>query len=84
MGCHKLGCNDATAGIVALAQQVANGPTVALKEIKRIANLTARSGIAQADIEMDQSIDMVLRSNDAKSGVDFLSQSKDTILFKGV
>ena len=85
-GVINLVVDDATLheASIALAQQVANGPTVALKEIKRIANLTARSGIAQADIEMDRSIDMVLRSNDAKSGVDFLSQSKDTILFKGV
>ncbi len=68
---------------ISLAQQLANGPTVALKEIKKVANNTAKKGILEGDNSMPDAIKNVLSSSDAASGISFLAQKSDSILFKG-
>ena len=68
---------------IALGKQLANGPTIALVEIKKIANIAVRQGLESADCEMLSSIERVVTSADAKSGLQFLGQESDTVIFKG-
>ena len=67
----------------AFSKQLSNGPTKALKEIKKIANNTAMYGIKKADTKMQESIETVLRSSDAKKGINFLAGKEKKINFKG-
>ena len=68
---------------LSFAKQLASGPTIALKEIKRIANLSSKYGITRADKEMKTSIKKVLNSSDAKAGISYLSDKNQNIIFKG-
>lgn len=68
---------------LSFAKQLASGPTIALKEIKRIANLSSKYGIKRADKEMENSINKVLSSSDAKAGISYLSDKNQNIIFKG-
>ena len=68
---------------LSFAKQLASGPTIALKEIKRIANLSSKYGIKRADKEMKTSIKKVLNSSDAKAGISYLSDKNQNIIFKG-
>ena len=65
------------------AKQLSNGPTVALKEIKKIANISLQKGIIQADKEMKTSVKRVLKSSDAKSGISYLAGKNVNNIFKG-
>ena len=71
------------AASTAFSKQLSNGPTKALKEIKKIANNTAMYGIKKADNKMQESIETVLRSSDAKKGINFLAGKEKKINFKG-
>ena len=71
------------AASTAFSKQLSNGPTKALKEIKKIANNTAMYGIKKADTKMQESIETVLRSSDAKKGINFLAGKAKKINFKG-
>ena len=68
---------------VALAKQLANGPTVALREIKRISRIALGYGVKRADDEMKRSSEVVLNSSDARVGIEFLSRNSDQISFDG-
>ena len=68
---------------LSFAKPLASGPTIALKEIKRIANLSSKYGITRADKEMKTSIKKVLNSSDAKAGISYLSDKNQNIIFKG-
>ena len=49
---------------IAFSKQLSNGPTNALKEIKKIADNTVMYGIKKADTEAEKSIKNVLKSSD--------------------
>ena len=68
---------------ISFSKQLSNGPTNALKEIKEIANNTVMYGIKKADTEVKTSIKNVLRSSDAKIGINFLAGREKKINFKG-
>ena len=68
---------------LSFAKQLASGPTIALREIKRIANFSSKYGIKRADKEMETSINKVLNSSDAKAGISYLSDKNQNIIFKG-
>ena len=68
---------------ISFSQQLANGPTIAFKEIKKIANITVQQGIKEADKYMKKSNQKVLGSNDARLGVSFLAGNSNNINFKG-
>ena len=65
------------------AKQLSNGPTVALKEIKKIANISLQKGIIQADKEMKTSVKRVLKSSHSKSGISYLAGKNVNNIFKG-
>ncbi len=56
---------------------------MALKEIKKIANISLQKGIIQADKEMKTSVKRVLKSSDAKSGISYLAGKNVNNIFKG-
>ena len=68
---------------IAFSKQLSNGPTNALKEIKKIADNTVMYGSKKADIRIQKSIKNVLRSSDAKIGINFLAGKEKKIKFKG-
>ena len=68
---------------IAFSKQLSNGPTNALKEIKKIADNTVMYGSKKADISIQKSIKNVLRSSDAKIGINFLAGKEKKIKFKG-
>ncbi len=68
---------------IAFSKQLSNGPTNALKEIKKIADNTVMYGIKKADTEVKKSIKNVLKSSDAKIGINFLAGKEKKIKFKG-
>ena len=68
---------------ISFSKQLSNGPTVALKEIKKIANNTVMYGSKKADIEMQTSIKNVLKTHDAKIGINYLAGKEKKINFKG-
>jgi len=68
---------------IAFSKQLSNGPTNALKEIKKIADNTVMYGSKKADIRIQKSIENVLRSSDAKIGINFLAGKEKKIKFKG-
>ena len=68
---------------VAFSKQLSNGPTNALKEIKKIADNTVMYGSKKADIEIQKSIENVLKSSDAKIGINFLAGKEKKLNFKG-
>ena len=68
---------------VAFSKQLSNGPTIALKEIKKITDNTVKYGRNKADIEIKKSIERVLKSYDAKAGINFLAGKEKKINFKG-
>ena len=68
---------------VAFSKQLSNGPTIALKEIKKITDNTVKYGRNKADIEIKKSIERVLKSYDAKAGINYLAGKEKKINFKG-
>ena len=68
---------------IAFSKQISTGPTVAFKEIKKIANISALNGIEVADKEMKKSIRKVLSSEDSKKGISYLAGKNQSINFKG-
>ena len=68
---------------IAFSKQISTGPTIAFKEIKKIANITALNGIEIADKEMKKSIRKVLSSEDSKKGISYLSGKSQNINFEG-
>ena len=68
---------------ISFSKQLANGPTVSFKEIKKIANVTAKNGLKEADKYMKKSNNKVLTSEDARKGISFLAGKLSTINFKG-
>ena len=68
---------------ISFSKQLSTGPTTSFKEIKKIANITALSGINAADKHMKKSNNKVLTSEDAKKGVSFLAGKLNAINFKG-
>ena len=68
---------------ISFSKQLASGPTTSFKEIKKIANIAALSGINDADKHMKKSNNKVLTSEDARKGVSFLAGKLNTINFKG-
>ena len=68
---------------ISFSKQLSHGPTVAFKEIKKIANITANSGIKMADKEMKKSNRKVLASEDSKKGVSYLAGNTQNINYKG-
>jgi enoyl-CoA hydratase/carnithine racemase len=66
------------------ARQLAAGPTVALRGIKRLANLSARHGIAGADAQQTEINDMMWASNDQKRGLAaFMVTGPGSAIFEG-
>jgi len=69
---------------MSLARQLAAGPTLALRGIKRQANTAAREGIAAADkIQVEINLD-IWDTRDRERGIDaFLTTGPGTALFEG-
>ncbi|HEY2257326.1 MAG TPA: enoyl-CoA hydratase/isomerase family protein [Variovorax sp.] len=66
------------------ARQLAAGPIVALRGIKRLANLSARHGIAGADAQQTEINDMMWASNDQKRGLAaFMVTGPGSAVFEG-
>jgi enoyl-CoA hydratase/carnithine racemase len=66
------------------AQQLANGPTVALRAIKRLANEAENNGVAAADELMPDLVREVMASEDLKLGLAaFQSTGPGTAVFRG-
>lgn len=66
------------------ARQLAAGPTVALRGIKRLANLSARHGIAGADAQQTEINNMMWASNDQKRGLAaFMATGPGSAVFEG-
>lgn len=66
------------------ARQLAAGPTVALRGIKRLANLSARAGIAAGDAAQTEVNDMMWASADQKRGLAaFLATGPGSAVFEG-
>lgn len=66
------------------ARQLAAGPTVALREIKLLANLSAKDGIDAADERQIDSNNNIWASNDVKRGLEaFMSTGPGTGIFEG-
>ena len=66
------------------ARQLAAGPTVALRGIKNLANLSARHGIAGADAKQTETNDMMWASADQKRGLTaFMKTGPGSAVFEG-
>ncbi len=66
------------------AQQLANGPTIAINAIKQLANIAAARGVGAADDAMQELIAPVLTSEDAARGIKALgSTGPGTATFEG-
>lgn len=66
------------------ARQLAAGPTVALKGIKQLANLSARSGIAAADARQIEISNIMWASADQKRGLEaFAKTGPGSAVFEG-
>ena len=66
------------------ARQLAAGPTVALRGIKRLANLSVRHGIAGADAEQTETNNQMWASNDQKRGLAaFMATGPGSAVFEG-
>jgi enoyl-CoA hydratase/carnithine racemase len=68
---------------ISFSKQLSQGPSIALKEIKKIAHITANKGIDRADKSMKKAINNVLTSQDAKKGISYLAGNTQNISFKG-
>ncbi len=76
--------NELDAVAISYAQQLANGPTVALRAIKQLADIAAERGVAAADEAMSELVRPVLGSDDARRGVKaFQSAGPGTAIFEG-
>lgn len=66
------------------AQQLGNGPTVAYRGVKELANLTARTGLASADAHQESANDAMWVTNDVKAGLAaFAETGPGTASFEG-
>ena len=66
------------------ARQLAAGPTVALRGIKRLANLSARHGIAGADAQQTEINNSMWASEDSKRGLAaFMATGPGSAVFQG-
>lgn len=69
---------------MALARQLASGPTQVIKGIKMQANLEARGGIAAADARQVEINDMIWKAKDRQRGFDsFSATGPGTAVFEG-
>jgi len=76
--------NDLEDVSVNYAQQLANGPSIALGAIKKIANLMAEKGLNEADQQMAAIMSAVLTSEDVKLGIqEFQKSGPGTAVFEG-
>ncbi|MDM0087962.1 MULTISPECIES: enoyl-CoA hydratase/isomerase family protein [unclassified Variovorax] len=76
--------DDLTAASLSWARQLAAGPTVALNGIKRLANLSARHGIAAADLAQTEVNNTMWASQDPKRGLAALTATgPGTAIFEG-
>jgi len=86
MGVINLVAAEAELGAVSMswARQLAAGPTVALKAIKSLANLTARDGITAADARQAEVNDWMWNSNDQRRGLEaFAVTGPGSAIFEG-
>jgi enoyl-CoA hydratase/carnithine racemase len=66
------------------ARQLAAGPTVALRGIKKLANLSARHGIAGADAQQTEINNSMWASEDSKRGLAaFMATGPGSAVFQG-
>ncbi|WP_206997845.1 enoyl-CoA hydratase/isomerase family protein [Trinickia mobilis] len=66
------------------ARQLAAGPTVALRGIKKLANLSARHGVAGADAQQTEINNMMWASADQKRGLEaFAKNGPGSAVFEG-
>jgi len=66
------------------ARQLAAGPTVALRGIKTLANLSARHGIAGADAKQTDINNMMWASEDQRRGIAaFMATGPGSAVFEG-
>jgi len=66
------------------ARQLSAGPTIALKAIKNLANLSARHGIAGADAQQTEMNNMMWASQDQKRGLEaFAKSGPGSAVFEG-
>lgn len=85
-GAVNLVVAEAELGNAALswARQLAAGPTIALRGIKRLANLSARHGISGADSQQTEINDDMWASNDQKRGLAaFMATGPGSAVFEG-
>jgi enoyl-CoA hydratase/carnithine racemase len=76
--------NELPTASISWARQLAAGPTVALGGIKKLANLSARHGIAGADAEQTETNNQMWASNDQKRGLAaFLATGPGSAVFEG-
>jgi enoyl-CoA hydratase/carnithine racemase len=76
--------SELPAASLSWARQLAAGPTVALRGIKTLANLSARHGISGADARQVETNNTMWASNDQKRGLDaFLATGPGSAVFEG-
>jgi enoyl-CoA hydratase/carnithine racemase len=76
--------SDLSSASLSFARQLAAGPTIALGGIKRLANVTARHGIAAADAIQEEVNSVMWESQDQKRGLTaFLATGPGTAVFEG-
>ena len=76
--------SELPAASMSWARQLAAGPTVALRGIKKLANLSARHGVAGADAEQTETNNQMWASNDQKRGLAaFLATGPGSAVFEG-
>jgi enoyl-CoA hydratase/carnithine racemase len=76
--------SELPAASMSWARQLAAGPTVALRGIKKLANLSARHGVAGADAEQTETNNQMWASNDQKRGLAaFMATGPGSAVFEG-
>jgi enoyl-CoA hydratase/carnithine racemase len=76
--------NELPAASMSWARQLAAGPTVALRGIKTLANLSARHGVNGADAQQVDTNNRMWASKDQKRGLSaFLATGPGTAVFEG-
>lgn len=76
--------NELQDAALSWAQQLGNGPTVAYRGVKELANLTARTGLASADAHQETANDAMWSTDDVKAGLSaFAETGPGTATFEG-
>ena len=66
------------------ARQLASGPTVAHRVIKKLAAVSANEGVHSADLIQDELVQDIWKSEDAKAGLEAYAESgPGTAIFEG-